>query len=317
MLISACTFSGTHPKVLDEAQRLMDSDPAAALSKLNELDLSDLPDSSAMARWALLYSEALAANRFSAPSDTIINIAIDYYGRYKQSPEYFKAVNLKELSDSLEIKDALATAHFLQKEKEFFLYKERIKRKMWMLGGLVLLLVAIFAIGWMYQRLKMQSLMNDALMTEASGLKRLADDSRVAVSRLETKLQELLINRFTLIDTLCQTYYETQGTKAERKAIVDKVKNEIESIRSDSFAEMEKAVNDCRDNLLEAVIELYPSMKSEDYQLYVFIACGLSTRTICLLLGETPDVIYKRKSRLKFRLKELADGHNPAILEVF
>lgn len=33
-----------------------------------------------MARWALLYSEALAVNRLSAPTDTIVNIAIDYSG---------------------------------------------------------------------------------------------------------------------------------------------------------------------------------------------------------------------------------------------
>ena len=115
----------------------------------------------------------------------------------------------------------------------------------------------------------------------------------------------MLDTRFALIDALCQTYYETQGTKTEKKAIVEKVKSEIECVRTDSFADMEKAVNDCRDNILATVREDFPEIKPDDYRLLVYLACGLSTRTISLLLDETVDVIYKRKSRLKARLKNL------------
>ena len=183
--------------------------------------------------------------------------------------------------------------------------------------GIIILLFAIGAIVWLQQRLKMQTLRNDTLMAEASSLKNEVEASKGDVSRLESKLHGLLENRFALIDSLCQTYYETQGTKTERKAIIDKVKSEIESVRTDSFPKMEQAVNDCKDNLLVIVKEKYPDIKPEDYQLLVYLASGLSTRTISLLLGETVDVIYKRKSRLKTRLKEsVAPGH-PDILSIF
>ena len=315
--ITGCSYSASQSHTLDEAQRLMNSDPSAALKKLNSLDVSEMHDSATMAKWALLYSEAMIINRYTAPTDTIINIAIDYYGNHHHTDEYQKALRLKALNQSSNDTDDLATAFYLQKEKEFFLYKERVKREQMLFIGIVILLIAAGVIMWMQQRLKLQNLKTDALMAEASSFKSQIEASKGDVNRLESKLHGLLENRFALIDSLCQTYYETQGTKTERKAIIDKVKSEIESVRTDSFPQMEQAVNDCRDNLLVVVKEKYPDIKPVDYQLLVYLASGLSTRTISLLLDERVDVIYKRKSRLKTRLKEIVAPGYPDILSVF
>ena len=186
-----------------------------------------------------------------------------------------------------------------------------------MFVGFVVLLMAAGIIVWMRQRMKIQSVRNDILMAEASNLKCQIDASRSDVDRLEMKLHGLLENRFSLIDSLCQTYYESQGTKTERKAIIDKVKSEIESVRTDSFSEMEQAVNDCRDNILAKVKENNPDIKPEDYQLLVYLASGLSTRSISLLLGESVDVVYKRKSRLKARLREAIGSVFPDVMALF
>ncbi|MDE5876884.1 MAG: hypothetical protein K2H47_05235 [Muribaculaceae bacterium] len=317
LIVTGCRFSSSQTKVLDEAQCLMHSDPDAALSKLNAVDVSEFQDSATMARWALLYSEAIVVNRLSVPNDTIVNIAIDYYGRHHLNDEFRKASSLKVLIQASGRSDTLATALYLQKEKEFLLYKERAKRETYMLVGLVVLLIAAGIIVWLRQRIKLQTLQNEALMAEASGLKSQIDASRGDVGRLELKLRGLLENRFALIDSLCQTYYESQGTKIERKAIVDKVKSEIESVRTDSFHEMEKVVNDCCDNLLVKVREAYPDIKPENYQLLVYLASGLSTRTISLLLCESVEVVYKRKSRLKARLKDLVEPVYSDIMTIF
>lgn len=317
LILAGCGYSRSQPGVLDEAQRLMDSDPTAALSKLNSLDVSEFQDSGTIARWALLYSEAMIANRISAPTDTIVNIAIDYYGHHNRKDEYQKALRLKALNQSSNNSDALAKALYLQKEKEFFLYKERVKREQLIFIGFIALLFAAGVIVWMRQRLKMQTLRNDALMAEAYSFRSEIEARKGDVSRLESKLHGLLENRFTLIDSLCQTYYEAQGTKTERKAIVDKVKNEIESVRTDSLAQMEQTVNDCRDNILLKVKNIYPDLKPEDYQLLVYLASGFSSRSISLLLGETVDIVYKRKSRLKSRLKEKVAPTYPEILSIF
>ncbi len=317
LIITSCSYSSTQPKILDEAQRLMQSDPSAALSKLNDVDVSEFGDSATMARWALLYSEAMVANRISAPTDTIVDIAVDYYRRHNLADDFQKASRLKALIKSHGETDVLATALYLQKEKEFYLYKERAKRKQFIFVSIIILLIAAGSIVWMRQQIKLKSLQNEALMAEASRLKIQIDVSRDDLGRLETKLHGLLENRFSLIDSLCQTYYESSGTKREQKAIIDKVISEIESVRADSFYEMEQAVNDCRDNLLVKVRDTYSDMTDDDYQLLVYLACGLSTRTICLLLGESVGIVYKRKSRLKFRLKSKVAPSFPDIMDVF
>lgn len=317
IVATGCSFSGVRPKALDEAERLMQSDPEGALSRLNGVDVSEFGDSATMAQWALLYSEALAVNGLAAPTDTIVNIAVDYYGRHAMNAEFQKASRLKELIRSTGRRDSLATALYLQKEKEFMLYKERARRELFTTVGILLLVVAAGIIVWLRQRIKLQAAQNEALMAEASGLKCLIDVGRGDVDRLQGKLHGLLENRFALIDSLCQTYYESQGTKTERKAIIDKVRSEIESVRTDSFAEMEQAVNDCCNNLLADTQRCYPDIKPEDYRLLVYLASRLSSRTISLLLDETVEVVYKRKSRLKLRLKERVAPSRPDVMEVF
>lgn len=317
LIITGCSVSSMQPRELEEAQRLMQTDPSAALSRLNAVDVSEFQDSATMARWALLYSEAMVVNNLAAPTDTIVNIAVDYFGSHNLKEEFQKASRFKALIKASGDKDELATALYLQKEKEFMLYKERVRREQFSFVSLIILFIAVGVIILMCQRIRMQRMQNETLIAEASGLKCQIEESRGDVDRLEGALHRLLDGRFALIDSLCQTYYETQGTKAERKAIIDKVKSEIEAVRSDSLAEMEQAVNDCRDNLLVNVKNAFPQIKADDYQLLVYLASRLSTRTISLLIGESVDVVYKRKSRLKARLKEVVAPSCSEIIDVF
>lgn len=317
LVVTGCCYSGGQSRELDEAGMLMSNDPAAALSRLNSVDVSELRDSATIARWALLYSEAMVVNRLSAPTDTIVNIAVDYYGGHKLTAEFEKAVKLKALIQCGDSSNALAMALYTQKEKEFMLYKERTERRTYMFVGLVILLIACGVIVWMRQRMKLQKMQSEALMAEASCLKAQVADGHSNVSSLQSTLYGLLDSRFTLIDSLCQTYYETQGTPAEKKAVSEKVKKEIEGIRTDSFAELEKCVNACRNNILSAVKEEFPEIKTDDYRLLVYLACGFSTRAISLLVSESVEVVYKRKSRLKSRLAAVGKPSCMQILQVF
>ncbi len=318
LAVTGCSCSNSRIcSGLDEIAVMLHDDPGQAMDRLNRYDISEFNDSAMIARWALLYSEAMAVNGLTAPADTIVDIAIDYYERHNRPDELHRALQLKTQIQSDVVSDPLAMALYKQKEKEFFLYQERVRREMYMLYCLIILLVSSVVILWMRHRLKVQSLRNDTLMAEASGLKFQVDASRGDIGRLEAKLHGLLEDRFALIDSLCQTYYESQGTKTERKAVIDKVKGEIESVRTDSFDKMEQVVNDCRDNLLVKVKEFYPEIRPDEYRLLVYLASGLSTRTMSLLLGETVDVVYKRKSRLKARLKDSISQHSPEIMEIF
>lgn len=315
--ITGCSCVSSEPKALEEAGRMLASDPGAALRRLNDIDISSFNDSATMARWALLYSEAMVANNITAPTDTIADIAIEYYGRHNRPDEYRRASRLKALLRREACGDELATALYLQKEREFTLYRERAERRLYATLGIALLLAAALAIVWLTMRLRLNAIRTRALIAEASDMKRMAETSAGNVERLEQSMHTLLAKRFSLIDSLCQTYYESQGTKTERKAIAERVKREIDATATEYFPEMEQTVNDCRSDLLLRLKNKYPAIKPDDYRLAVFLACGLTPRTISLLLDETVEVVYKRKSRLKGRLKTLAGDEDADIMEIF
>ena len=319
LTFAACTCGGKYgADTLDRAQALMHSDPKSALDRLNECDVALFDDSASVARWALLYSEALVANNISAPSDSIVGIAIDYYGRHGYTEEFRHASRLKALLSGGN-NDTLASALYLQKEKEFLLYRERARRNNIILAALCALVIGAAVIIGQRYRLRTRNLENELLLSEASQLRQSLLMDRERLSLLESKLGESLDGRFNIIDGLCSTYYESQGTKTEKKALADKVKAHIEEIKADNgiYAEMVRCVNDCHNNLLIRFGEEFPTMKSDDYKLMTFLACRLSNRTIALLLGESIEVIYKRKSRLKARISASESSARDLFLSVF
>lgn len=320
VVATSCGVGGPHSvSGLDEAQAMLSVDPQKALDELSSFDIEKCNDSASIARWALLYSEAIAANRLHAPTDTIINIAIDYYGSRNLREEFERAEALKERIKSTGRQDSLATARYLQKEKEFMLLKERTRNRQYVMTGIIAALLAICIIGWQFYRLRLKEIENEALIVQAAELNDNVMRSRQEKGALASKLAGMMSGRFAMIDDLCGTYYESQGTKTERKAIAEKVKSQIESLKKDEglFAEMEKCVNDCHDNLLVKLKEDKPDIKPDDYRLAVYLACGMSNRSIALLLGESMDVVYKRKSRLKSRLTSTGLPNVELFREIF
>lgn len=318
---TGCGYAGSSPgKELDEARQMITTQPQGALELLNACDVAAMEDSADIARWALLYCEALAANGLKAPTDTIPAFAVEYYGSRQNdcADDYRKACKLREMIAAGK-DDALSTARYLQKEREFYLYRERVRRERITATAGALLLVALALIIWQRQRIRLQRARNDALIAETSSLSeglRLRQEEK---SGMERKLALMLRERFSDIDGLCETYFESQGTKAERNAIVQQVKTRIEALKSDGemLGRMERCVNECSGGVLDSLRCAWPDIKECDYRLYLYLACGMSNRSIALLLGESMEVVYKRKSRLKARIKALETEESGRLLEVF
>lgn len=319
LLVTGCGCVVSSTPGFEDEERLLGTDPQAAFERLSAYDVAGFDDSATMARWALLYSEAMAASRMWTPTDTIINIAIDYYSRRPQSADYLRAREIRAAMEACDNKDALVTALYSQKEKEYQLYRERLCRQQYLFAAVVVVLCACGIILWLRQRLKTQSARNEALISEASRLREGLQRQQSECSRLENRLSGVLEKRFSLIDELCETYYQSQGTASERKAIVEKVKSHIEALRSEDglFREMERTVNDSRANLAALLREEMPDIRPDDYRLAVYLAANLSNRTIALLLGESIEVVYKRKSRLKSRISALATPRKELLMSIF
>lgn len=316
LIVVGCGYSDSlHYRELNYAQSLLKKDPVKAFEQLSEYDVAEFTDSATMAHWALLYCEAMAANHFVSPTDTIINIAIDYYAGHDDKEKYNKACQVKASLSSGNVENALISAKYIQKEKEYLLFKEKAFRNEVILLSIIIIVLAIAVIIWQRQRLKLKEARNEILISEASELKESLSLRQARCSMLESKLSVSLENRFKIIDELCETYYESQGPKTEKKAIVDKVKSQIVALKSDEgiFMEMER----CYEDMLSQLKNDFPTLKTDEYRLMVYLASGLSNRTIALLIGENIDTAYKRKSRLKAKIKASESTHKDHFLQFF
>ena len=248
-----------------------------------------------------------------------VGIAIDYYGRHDQAEQYHRALRLKELLAAGLPCNELASALYLQKEKEFMLYRERTSRERYVFVGLILILGAMMIIARQRQKIRIGKMRADVLMAEAMSLRESMASRESECCAMEAKLSSSLSARFRTIDGLCDTYYASRGSATERKAIVERVKSEIESLRSDNglFAEMEEAVNECHCGILDGMRRDMPGMRPDEYRMAAYLACGMSNRTIALLLDESIEVVYKRKSRLKARISALESPSKERYMAIF
>lgn len=310
MLIVAagcCSVHDPDEMALNSAEELLEENPRAAYDRLGAMDISDFSDSATMARWALLYSESMAMSRMHVPTDTIVNIAVGYYSYHGKQQELSRAHAAKQLlqAGGDDDYDALISALYVQKEREYALYVERMDRERYMAVALVVMLIGLGVIVWQRQRLRIQRLRNETLLGEASMLQGKLTGMSATASDMQQRVRALFDERFRLIARLCDTYYETQGTRAERNAIAEQVKGEIAAIKSDKGmnAAMESAVNDGCGGLISLLREQCAWMKEDDCRLMTYLACGFSNRAVSMLMGMSVDAVYKRKSRLRARIK--------------
>lgn len=77
--MASCAHTGDAERLLDIAQESLEHSPDSAFVALDSLDRSHLNTKELRARHALLYSIALEKVGIGMTSDSIINIAVDYY----------------------------------------------------------------------------------------------------------------------------------------------------------------------------------------------------------------------------------------------
>lgn len=118
----------------------------------------------------------------------------------------------------------------------------------------------------------------------------------------EKKLKELLENRFSEVRELVSTYYEFGNSKKLQKKVDDLLKLQLSG---DNFQVMEEVVNAKNNNVIRKIREKYPNLKEDNIKLLNLIYAGFSAQEISVILNDTPQNIYVRKSRLKKTISEL------------
>lgn len=90
-IMMGCKESSVIDSLLGKASDLMEESPDSALFLLNQIEADSFSNSSQQARYALLYTQCQYKNYLDPTSDSLINIAVDYYETNGSKEERFYA----------------------------------------------------------------------------------------------------------------------------------------------------------------------------------------------------------------------------------
>lgn len=249
----------------------------------------------------------------------------------KEQGDYIKALDshesLLDLQDST-VREALQKP--LQSVRNDYFeaktaYNEQLLRnnKYRLCLAIIISLVAIISLVLFYRR---RITMKDI---ELSAYIELADDLRNSLALTNSKLAEsssenqqytkllkemseqitlLFTRQYELLDKLGSTYYETHGSRRDREAIYQQVKNEIENFATDKncIAQLEAIVNQYKDNVMAVVRTEMKGLGEMDYRLLCFLFAGFSAKAISVFTGDSTANIYMKKSRIKNKISRLS-----------
>ncbi|MDE6375524.1 MAG: hypothetical protein K2L09_07355 [Alistipes sp.] len=122
--------------------------------------------------------------------------------------------------------------------------------------------------------------------------------------RSETReVQQLVRERFAVINELAATYYERKGAN-EQRAIYNKVKTLLDTYASQAEGkrEIERAVDMCHDNIMQKIRTELPELKETELDLLRYVYAGFSLQVISVFTGDTTNYTAVKKSRLKAKI---------------
>lgn len=134
------------------------------------------------------------------------------------------------------------------------------------------------------------------LLLAAEEMRNLSEHSRSIIGRLFKDSHESIeLAANLLID----------GSAAKSPEVVMRqLRTKVETCRKPEFMrELERAVNDCQDNVMERLRADIPGVTESEMTVAIYCAAGLSARVICLMLNCTPASLYNKKYRLKRKIQ--------------
>lgn len=214
--------------------------------------------------------------------------------------EYANRTHSEALSEAV----AASQRDYIQGQAEAD--RERLlaaRLKLWVLAlGALLALAAVSAVYFVRKAEARRKLEAERLETEK--FMNIAEDLQARLSRPVGKAGLKDIDRFNVLERLCEQYYVYEGTDNLQPKVLKEVKSIVEGLRSDKKTQrgLEAMLDQTMDSVMSRLRAEFPSWKEDDFLLFCFTAAGFSSTTISALMGKEKSVIYNRVWRLKGRI---------------
>ncbi|MDE7387921.1 MAG: hypothetical protein K2M97_01570 [Muribaculaceae bacterium] len=174
----------------------------------------------------------------------------------------------------------------------------------WSTAIVALLILSIISLIYK-SRLTQKRLEVEAYIANAESLTNDIKNINNALSKANSKIQDLFSRQFELLNHYCATYYEINDSSKAQKAIFDNISEQINMLVNQKSIELiEKLINENFDNLLIKLHAELPRLKTHEYRIFIYSVMGFSARSICFMLSLKPETLYNRKAYLKKKIKE-------------
>ena len=174
------------------------------------------------------------------------------------------------------------------------------------MGALALLITAILATLVLYFWARKAQLEKQLLQEreENDRILSIAEDLQGRLKALQGRQKGADIG-LDMLDRLFEQYYVYEGTDNLQPKVLKEVRSLVEGLRSNSKLRqsLEKSLNESRDQVIKRFRAAFPTLKEEDYLLYMFTVAGFSSTTISTLLEKDKPYVYNRLYRIKERIK--------------
>lgn len=144
------------------------------------------------------------------------------------------------------------------------------------------------------------------LQTDAyNDLHRKLDEYSQDKSQDSDSIESLYRDKWETLNTLCDEYFDIEGTENKRTVIFNKVEKELKKLKNKrNLEEIEKAVDFYFNGIITRLKSECPTLSTDDLTLATLSYAGLSARAICLILNIKYKNLYLRKSRLMQKIKD-------------
>ena len=264
-----------------------------------------MPDS---AIFYMKKAENLIKNNIDTQVTYSINYELSKYtGDYKTALEnYEELFDLNAyVTDSIMGKSVLVTLQdYITQQAEYdkFIAKQKRNRLYYIITFLVLGIIAASII--LYLRWKNKNQEIEKNLQLAQSIRDTLHIKEGQLSEMNTQIQALFSQQFSVIDELCNVYFETKDTKAEKDRIYKEVLKQINDIGTNKVSQLEVIVNTYRNQIMRDFRKDFPNLNSDIYQFAIYQFSGFSSRAISIFMNEKIENIYNKKSRLKSRIQK-------------
>ncbi|HZK03394.1 MAG TPA: hypothetical protein VFC94_03190 [Bacteroidaceae bacterium] len=315
-------------KLLDRAQTLMNDNVGKVYFELAAIDSHDLRIDRQRACYALLFIQAQYKYFIDETSDSLINIAVNYYSTsrdthneflsyyyqgciYMNPREYSKAAlslaraeqllgNIDDLFQTGQLYLALGELN----ELNFDFIKAKKCRSMlvFTIIAALLLIVVLYA----YYRYKQRKTM-DIIKENIASIQQLSQSVQNKNSRikeLNTQINILFSHQYSSLDSMCVAFYDTIDELKSQKCLYGRIRSEIISLMSPQNVEqMDSLINSAYNGIMDKIVGMgFSDLACNVMRLSLV---GYSAKSISLLLNVTSQNVYQIKSRTMKRIRKI------------